>query len=76
MATLTIRNLDPRVYERLKERARASKRSLESEARMILEKAADHDREEFARFAAELRARIGTYEGDTTQEIRDDRDSR
>jgi plasmid stability protein len=37
MATLTIRQLDEEVYGRLKERARANKRSLEAEARDILD---------------------------------------
>jgi len=37
MATLTIRQLDDEVYERLKERARANKRSLEAEARHVLD---------------------------------------
>lgn len=36
MATLTIRQLDDDVYERLKARARANKRSLEAEARHAL----------------------------------------
>jgi len=37
MATLTIRQLDDQVYERLKARARANKRSLEAEARLLLD---------------------------------------
>ena len=37
MATLTIRQLDEEVYDRLKERARANKRSLEAEARHLLD---------------------------------------
>lgn len=37
MATLTIRQLDDEVYERLRERARANKRSLEAEARYLLD---------------------------------------
>lgn len=37
MATLTIRQLDDEVYDRLKVRARANKRSLEAEARLVLE---------------------------------------
>lgn len=37
MATLTIRQLDDEVYERLRERARANKRSLEAEARHLLD---------------------------------------
>ena len=37
MATLTIRQLDDSAYDRLKERARANRRSLEAEARHLLE---------------------------------------
>jgi plasmid stability protein len=36
MATLTIRRLDNEVYDRLRERARTNRRSLEAEAREIL----------------------------------------
>ena len=37
MATLTIRQLDDEVYDRLKERARVNRRSLEAEARHVLD---------------------------------------
>ncbi|OYU14758.1 MAG: hypothetical protein CFE37_09090 [Alphaproteobacteria bacterium PA4] len=37
MATLTIRRLDDAAYARLRAQAQANKRSLEAEARMILE---------------------------------------
>ena len=37
MATLTIRQLDDEIYNRLKQRARANKRSLEAEARQLLD---------------------------------------
>ena len=37
MATLTIRQLDDEVYQRLRERARANRRSLEAEARHLLD---------------------------------------
>lgn len=37
MATLTIRQLDDEVYERLRERARNNRRSLEAEARHLLD---------------------------------------
>ncbi len=37
MAQLTVRNLDDQVYARLKARAKANKRSLEAEARAILD---------------------------------------
>lgn len=36
MANLTIRNLDDEVYARLKQRAKASNRSLEAELRAVL----------------------------------------
>ena len=41
MATLTIRRLDVEVYDRLRERARANRRSLEAEARAILTERAE-----------------------------------
>lgn len=39
MATLTIRNLSERAYTTLKARAVANQRSMEAEARLLLEKA-------------------------------------
>ncbi len=52
MATLTIRKLDDGVYDRLREQARTNNRSLEAEARGILESSAiDH-----RGYVAELRA--------------------
>ena len=50
MATLTVRNLDDAVYERLKREAKANHRSLEAEARMRLGEASS------AHSAAEARA--------------------
>jgi antitoxin FitA len=41
MATLTIRNLDDAVVEKLKARAKANDRSLEAEARTILAQASE-----------------------------------
>ena len=40
MATITVRNLDDAVYERLKREAKANHRSLEAEARSRLERQA------------------------------------
>lgn len=40
MATITVRNLDDAVYERLKQEAKANHRSLEAEARVRLERLA------------------------------------
>jgi plasmid stability protein len=76
MAQLTVRNLDDRVYARLKERAKANKRSLEAEARSILEAASVPDRAAFARWAEEFRSRQKPGKpGETTAWIREDRDS-
>lgn len=75
MRQITVRKVDDKVYERLKERARASRRSLEAEVRAILDSAALPDRSEFARRAAEIRnSLVGRYEGDVTRLIREDRD--
>jgi plasmid stability protein len=41
MGTLTIRNLDDAIVEKLKSRAKANNRSLEAEARVILESSAN-----------------------------------
>lgn len=75
MRQLTIRNVDDQVYNRLKARARAARRSLEAEVRSILDEAAMPDRREVGRRAALLRARLaGRYKGDVTTAIRADRD--
>lgn len=74
MRQITVRNVDEKVYQRLKERARASRRSLEAELRVILDAAALPDRSEFARRAAEIRnSLVGRYKGDVTKWIREDR---
>jgi antitoxin FitA len=45
MATLTIRNLDDRVKQRLRERAAKHGRSMEEEARLLLGEGVGHARE-------------------------------
>ncbi len=75
MPQLTVRNIDQRVYRRLKDRARVNHRSLEAEVRVILDQAVLADRTEVVRRAAAMRARLaGRYSGDVTAEIREDRD--
>ena len=76
MATLTIRNLDDAVVERLKNRARARNRSLEAEVRTILETAAKLiDREAFVREARRIAAMTPDVpQTDSTELIREDRD--
>lgn len=74
MRQLTIRKIDEDVYRRLKERARAGRRSLEAEVRTILDQAVRPDRSEVARRAAVMRARLaGHYRGNATAAIREDR---
>ena len=76
MATLTIRNLDDRVIERLKEQARANHRSLEAEVRHLLT-------QRFGRLAriADFRERtrqlvsrtLHTQQNDSVDMLREDR---
>ena len=75
MQRLTVRKIDEKVYQRLKDRARLSGRSFEAEVRAILDQAAFPDRSEVSRRAAAMRARrAGRYTGDATAAIGEDRD--
>ncbi len=75
MRQLTVRNIDDNIYQRLKDRARVNRRSLEAEVRAILDQAVVPDRSEVARRAAAMRARLGgRYTGNATAAIREDRD--
>lgn len=68
MATLTIRRLDDEVYERLRTRARANRRSLEAEAREILtEKTVDREQiiRDLIAFHDEMAAKHGTFPDST-----------
>lgn len=77
MANLTIRNLDDKVVERLKEHARQNERSLEAEIRFLLTREAEMmTREEFWNRAAEIRAMTpkGVKQTDSVELLREDRD--
>jgi antitoxin FitA len=77
MAQMTIRNLDDAAYARLKAQAKRNHRSLEAEARAILEDAANADRAALLQRIRERRNRMAAYyEGDVTADIREERDSR
>ena len=72
---MTIRNLDNAIYERLKNRARLHHRSVEAEARSILDGELRVDRSELAAEAKAFRERLrGRYAGDVLAEIRADRE--
>ena len=58
MAEVLIRNLDPGVVERLKERARRSGRSVQAELQMIVERAVLTDAVEGRELAARIRRKL------------------
>lgn len=79
MATLTIRNLDDAVVDRLKTRARNNLRSLEAELRTLLIRAAERPTGEEAIALADRIAAMtpeGVEQTDSTRLIREDRDQR
>ena len=77
MGTLTIRNLDDSVIDRLKTQARANERSLEGEIRHMLTERADR-RLRIAQFRERTRelasATAGTSQTDSAVLLREDRD--
>ena len=79
MATVNVRQLDEEVVRRLKLRAAGNNRSLESEVRQILERAAQDTvsakRKAFRELAARLRQMTrGRVQTPSERLIRDDRD--
>jgi plasmid stability protein len=74
MAQILVRNLKPKVVARLKKRARAGGRSLESEVREILEEATQVDMETARKLADRIRAGLGRRFSDSTALVREDRD--
>jgi len=77
MAQMTVRNLDDGLYERLKARARANHRSVEAEVRAILDRELRTDRAALVAETSAFRDGLaGRYTGDSTADIRADRDRR
>lgn len=77
MATLTIRDMDDGVVERLKARAKANNRSLEGEVRRLLTEAAQGrpDRSRFLELAEEIRRMTpAVAQSETVALLREDRD--
>jgi plasmid stability protein len=74
MAELLIRGLNHSVLERLRKRAQKNHRSLEAEARVILEQAASIDMESALELADRIRKRFkGRRFDDSAALIREDR---
>jgi plasmid stability protein len=78
MATVTIRNLEDAVVERLKARARDNERSLEAEIRALLTQAADQLRGTEARALADRIAAMAydVPQTDSVELLRDLREER
>ncbi len=77
MANLTIRNLDDKVVERLKKRAKDNGRSLEAELRELLKQAANRKSpEELLAIADRIAAMTpeGIKQTDSAELLREDRD--
>ncbi len=74
MARILMRNLDPEVVNRLKERARRHGRSLEEEARLILTNAAGISFDNARKLARQWHKKLaGRRLPDSTDLIREDR---
>lgn len=81
MPSLSVRNLSDDSYAALRRRAAAGGRSMEAEARLVLEKAASEPPFDSKAFTAELRRRRlersgGKLWADSALYIREDRESR
>jgi plasmid stability protein len=75
VAQLLIRNLDQETVDRLKERARRHRRSLEGEVRVILEKEAAAGARDPWQLAERIRASFGGRRfSDSAALVREDRD--
>lgn len=76
MAQLLIRGLEPEIIDRLKTRAKSHHRSLQGEAKLILEEASQEMTiEEFKARAKKIRGSFGNKKfSDSAELIREDRD--
>jgi plasmid stability protein len=75
MAQVLVRDLDSELVERLKNQARRHGRSLQGEAKAILEAAACYSMEEARQVARQLRQRhAGQMTSDSADLIREDRE--
>jgi len=73
MPDILIRGLDAKTVKRLKQRAKEHGRSLQSEARLVLEKAAGMSVTEALESARDWRAKLGRRFEDSVELIREDR---
>ncbi len=76
MVDILIRNVDDETARRLKEKAKAKGASLSETAREALMAAVKPSKEEAWAKIDAIRKKIGKVSGDSTKDIREDRDSR
>jgi len=76
MPDLLVRDIDAQTYERMKKRAKAKRQSLVQAARDALEEQFKPSKQELWSAADQLRAHIGTIDGNSTDLIREDRDNK
>lgn len=74
MPDILVRGLEPEAVERLKRRAAEGGRSLQAEAKLVLELASRSGREDVSRRAAALRRRLASRkQTDSVRLLREDR---
>jgi len=75
MTDLLVRDIDPGVYERLRKQARAQGKSMAETARELLAQGLKPSKKEIWAEIDRIRERIGKVSGDSTADIREDRDN-
>jgi plasmid stability protein len=73
MADILIRGLDDDVLKRLKKRAKQSGRSLQSETKLILQRAAGRSLDESLKAAASWRKKLSQHGAGSVDMLREDR---
>ena len=76
MPDLLVRDIDSDLYERIKKSAEKQGKSLAQEARQTLAEKYRPSKEEIWAEADRIRNKIGRVSGDSTADIREDRDNR
>ena len=76
MSQILVRDLDPELVERLKQRAKRNRRSLQAEVKVILESAANPriQRREVLEIMDRIRSASGPQTTDSVDLIREDRE--
>lgn len=75
MVDILVRNVDEETARRLKEKAKAKGASVSETAREMIRSGVKPSKEEAWAEIDRLRARIGKISGDSTKDIREDRDN-